>query len=151
MGQQSWFIGSLRTPNLFVYSCFCCSATGGGNPQSLPKLPQSLPKTPQRLPQRLPKLPKASQSLPKGSPRVSQSLPKPPKINSEAPKASPSLRKASPKPPESLNCRVESEGGQLILGLILRGTCKNKNRAGMQTRAQLFFEVFNLFQSQRLL
>ena len=105
MGQQSWFIGSLRTPNIFVYSCFCCSATGGGNPQSLPKLPQSLPKTPQRLPQRFPKLPKASQSLPKGSPRVSQSLPKPPKINFDTPKASkasPSLRKAFPKaPPES--------------------------------------------------
>ena len=118
--------------------------------ERLPKLPQSLPQTPQRLPQHLPKLPKASQSLPKGSPRVSQSLPKPPKINSEAPKASPSLRKASPKPPQSLNCRVELEGGQLILGLILRGTCKNKNRAGMHTRARLFFQVFNLFQSSRL-
>ena len=62
MGQQSWFIGSLLTPNIFVY---IGGRREGGRrrtppkaspktpnasskpPQSLPKLPQSLPRPPQ--------------------------------------------------------------------------------------------------------
>ena len=70
MGQQSWFIGSLRTPNIFVYSCFFARRRAAGIPkasQSLPKASQSLPKPPKASP----KLPKASQSIR----RVSQSLP----------------------------------------------------------------------------
>ena len=78
MGQQSWFIGSLRTPNIFVYSCFFCSAAGGGHPQSLPKLPKASPKPPKASPKHPQNLPKPPQSFPKPptafaeSPRVSQ-------------------------------------------------------------------------------
>ena len=54
LGQQSWFIGSLRTPNIFVYSCFFVRR------RASPKPPKASPK-----------LPKASQSIR----RVSQSLP----------------------------------------------------------------------------
>ena len=72
MGQQSWFIGSLLTPYIFVYSLFC-SAAGGGPPQSLTKLPQSLPKHPQSIPE-------ASQSIPKASQKLSKAFPKLPQI-----------------------------------------------------------------------
>ena len=83
MGQQSWFIGSLRTPNIFVYSFVRRRAAG------IPKASQSLPEASQSLPkhaQSLPKLPKAS--------------PKPPKASQSIPKASQKLPKASPKPPQ---------------------------------------------------
>ena len=75
MGQQSWFIGSLFTSNIFVCCCFFVRRRAAGIPkasQSLSKASQSLPKPPQSLP-------KASQSLPKASPdypKLSKRLPR---------------------------------------------------------------------------
>ena len=85
-GQQSWFIGSLLTPYIFVYSFFC-SAAGGGPPQSLPKPPQSLPKHPQSIP-------KASQSIPKASQKPSKAFPKPPQITPSFQRGSPDASRA---------------------------------------------------------
>ena len=82
MGQQSWFIGSLRTPNIFVYSCFLL---GGGRraspkpPKASPKPPKASPKHPQSLPKHPQSIPKASQSLPKAFPdypKLSERLPR---------------------------------------------------------------------------
>ena len=67
LGQQSWFIGSLRTPNIFVYSCFFVRRRAAGIPKASPEPPKASPKLP-KASQRLQKHP---QSLPetKKSPR----------------------------------------------------------------------------------
>ena len=89
-GQQSWFIGSLFTPNIFVYSCFFVRRRAAGLPkasQSLPKASQSLPKHPQSIP-------KASQSLPKASQKPPKASPKPPQITPSYQRGSPDASRA---------------------------------------------------------
>ena len=85
MGQQSWFIGSLLTPYIFVYSFFC-SAAGGGPPQSLPKPPQSLPKPAKASPKHSQSLPKPPQSLPKASQSLPKASPDYPKLSKRLPR-----------------------------------------------------------------
>ena len=126
-----------------------------------------------------PKLPKASQRLPKDSPNVSQSSPKPHKVSPkpppESPRVSQSLPKVAPrlilrlpklsKPPQSLpkppqkrpKASVPSNCIELLVHPASRSRPRfsvagatSKNRAGMHTRAQLFFQVFNLFQTAGL-
>ena len=92
MGPLKRLIGSLHTPNIFVYSCFFVRRRAAGIPkasqslpkasQRLPKASQSLPKPPQSLPKHLQSIPKASQSLPKAS----QSLPEHPQSLPESPR-----------------------------------------------------------------
>ena len=85
MGQQSWFIGSLFTPNIFVYSCFFVRRRAPG----IPKASQSLPKASQSIPKASPKPPKASPKHPKSLPKPPQSLPRLPQALKEAPQTPP--------------------------------------------------------------
>ena len=119
--------------------------------QSFPKAPHRLPKDFPNISQSTPKPPKVSPKPPPESPRVSQSLPKvAPRLILRLPKL-PKPPQSLPKPPQKRpKASVPSNCIELLVHPASRSRPRfsvagatSKNRAGMHTRARLFFQVSN--------